>query len=69
MFYFIRIYILHVKASKLRQSLLKSHLLQDGNGALQVRNLLAQIHQNKPKLTVYGYVDINRQLIPVASPS
>ena len=28
---------------------------------------MAQIHQNKPKLTIYGYFDIKRQLIPAVS--
>ena len=56
---------MNLQASELRQSLLKSHLLQDENHEVQIRNLMVQIHQNEPKLTISGYVDINRQLIPV----
>ena len=60
----VNVSLYYLQVSELRQSILKSRLLQDQNRAVQIRNLMAQIHQNEPKLTVSGYVDINRQLIP-----
>ena len=58
---------MYLQASKLRQSLFMSRLLQDENHAAQVNYLMAQIAQNEPKISIYGYVDINRQLIPAVN--
>ena len=51
----------------IQQSLVKSHLLYAERYSTRVFKLMTQIHQNKPKLSIYGYVDISRQLIPTVS--